>query len=177
MQAPQIKHIHDLPRQRTALLKDPDLCHDAECIVKEARVAVDCIYGKVGMLLGEDQLIVEFLEQSTPQGQLELKQNKGARGYNGANGFLAEYIMQRWVAQFRSHRPEPTYKFEGVTVDRTCLVVDGVSEDQILSQQSKRGSNAMHDQQIEAYQLEMQRRCVQVICWQGDTGTTSSAHH
>jgi hypothetical protein len=54
------------------------------------------------------------------------------------------------------------------------LVVGGVSEDEILKKQSKGRANSMHDRQIELWLLYMESKCVRIICWQGDTGTTSS---
>jgi hypothetical protein len=109
--APQIQHVSDLPRQRTALLKDPSLREQAECLVLQARQDLEEVYGRVGLQLEEGVLIVEFLEQArTPAGP-ELLQNRGVSGqtYKGANGFLATYIMERWKAQYRSYRVEATY--------------------------------------------------------------------
>jgi hypothetical protein len=174
--APQIQHVSDLPRQRTALLKDPSLREQAECLVLQARQDLEEVYGRVGLQLEEGVLIVEFLEQArTPAGP-ELLQNRGVSGqtYKGANGFLATYIMERWKAQYRSYRVEATYCFEGVTAVRALLVVGGISTEEILNQQSKGGANAMHDRQIEYFQLKMAMLCVIIICWQGDTGTTAS---
>jgi hypothetical protein len=172
VQAPQIQHVSDLPRQRKALLTDPALREHAQCIINCARQTIQQLYERVGLELGEDQLLVEFLQQSKSPSGLELLQNKGVSGhtYRGANGFLSTYIP----IEFRSYRVEPTYNFQGVTAVRAFLVVGGISEDEILKQQSKRRANSMHDRQIELWLLYMESKCVRIICWQGDTGTTSS---
>ena len=77
VQAPQIQHVTDLGRQRTALLKDRALREAAECLVKRAREDVERLYGRVGLHLEEDQLMVEFLEQAGISQGPQLLINKG----------------------------------------------------------------------------------------------------
>ena len=71
--------------------------------------------------------------------------------------------MERWSGQHRGHRAEPTQHFASITTSRAMLVVGGVTEDEIMEQQSKDRSTAMHDHQIEVYQERMFRSCVQIM--------------
>jgi hypothetical protein len=160
----------NLTEQREAIVADKALTDFALSVIERGREAarqMSRLYVKPGCALREDQLLVDFYKSFRDQG-LHLLQNK-VRG-----AFLEEYIMERWKAQYRSYRAELTKHFAGVTVNRTMIVVGGVDADQILQEQSKDRTNAMHDQQIDSHQREMERQSVRWLWIQGDEGTTAS---
>ena len=158
----------NLQEQRTAVLGYPQLSDHVLNTIHQGRNSCRILL-LAGAALTDEETIVEFLERcccSKTTGA-ELLVNKGVRGY------IAEYIMDRWQSQYLGCRVEVTNHFEDVTVSRVLLAIGGVSATEVLAQQSKSSTNALHDKQIDAHQYERERTCTSTICIQGDEGTTA----
>ena len=97
------------------------------------------IFNKASVLIEDITVdLVELLSvmrgegSASGSGPIELRTNRMA-AHN--RKYLAEAIMERFVAQYRSARPEPHYLFKEVTLIRTLLVVEGIDEEAARDQQ------------------------------------------